>query len=40
MTKVLYMKEGEFYQKVIFFQETYQTESEVHFKDYQPDVIC
>ena len=26
--------------KGYFFQETYQTESGVHFKDYQPDVIC
>ena len=26
--------------KCYFFQETYQTESEVNFKDYQPDVIC
>ena len=26
--------------KGYFFQETYQIESDVHFKDYQPDVIC
>ena len=26
--------------KRFFFQETYQTERDVHFKDYQPDVIC
>ena len=26
--------------KGYFFQETYQTERDVHFKDYQPDVIC
>ena len=25
---------------IYFFQETYQTESDVHFKDYQRDVIC
>ena len=40
MTKVLYMKEGHFYWKVFFLQETHQTESDIHFKDYQPDVIC
>ena len=26
--------------KCYFFQETYQTERDVHFKDYQFDVIC
>ena len=26
--------------KCYFFQETHQTESDVHFKDYQTDVIC
>ena len=26
--------------KGYFFQETYQIESDVHFKDYQLDVIC
>ena len=26
--------------KGYFFQETYQTQRYVHFKDYQPDVIC
>ena len=26
--------------KRLFFQETYQTESDVHLKDYQPNVIC
>ena len=26
--------------KCYFFQETHQTESDIHFKDYQPDVIC
>ena len=26
--------------KGYFFQETYQTKRDVHFKYYQPDVIC
>ena len=26
--------------KCYFFQETHQIESDVHFKEYQPDVIC
>ena len=26
--------------KAYFFQETYQTESDVQFKDYKPNVIC
>ena len=26
--------------KCYFFQETHQTESDSHLKDYQPDVIC
>ena len=26
--------------ETLFFQETHQIESDVHFKDYQPNVIC
>ena len=33
-------KRGSILLKGYFFQETYQNESDVHFKDYQLDVIC
>ena len=38
--KGLIYERGSIILKGYFFQETHQTESDIHFKDYQPDVIC
>ena len=38
--KVFIYERGLILLKGYFFQETYQTKRDVHFKDYQPDVIC
>ena len=38
--KVFIYERGSILLKGYFFQETHQTESDIHFKDYQPNSIC